>query len=512
MHVKILRNNIQFTPDPSRIIPRFICTSENRSIEIIRTVLAMPENEVNNALNTLLREFSTRHRNITRTFEKQINKLSPVFKRLGVNVNELSFPVKALIGSCFTREYSIESVAFCNPSMIEDPDQTELGKDEKRVIISFGATGEGHISSIVFRSGILDRDNNLTLEHIGKMLAEPDVIKRNIYNKKIFTEKLGVILDHENAISPAYILDKLGDTFTFGELMRCLRDAKDPNSMEKELLVNQIMWLASSHYEIDFSIDSAISERVIFPISKAEQQGIEDARFVKFTDDNGEITYYATYSANDGVTVMPKLIKTTDFYHFTVLPMYGEIVRNKGMALFPRKINGKYAMLCQIDEVSNYIAFSDSINIWRDATLIQESKYPWELLRIGNAGSPIETEAGWLVLSHAVGPMGKCVISASLFEIDNPAKEAGRLNVPLITPNDSEREGPVPNIIFSCGSIIHGENLIIPYSNSNRTSTFATVNLKELLAELKSVEKVEYKTTVGTIEKNVKAKTEMRVA
>jgi predicted GH43/DUF377 family glycosyl hydrolase len=480
MHVKVIRKNTQFLPDSSRIIPRFLFASEDRSIEIINTVLAMTETEVNNTLNPLLRDFSTRHRNITRTFEKHVEKLSGIFKMLQIDVNELSYTRKALIGSYFTMEYSIESAAFYNPSMVEDPDQTELSRDEKRVIISFRATGEGHVSSIVFRSGILDRHNNLTMEPVGKMLAEADVIKRNIYNKKIFKEKLGVILDHENAIPPDFILEKLGDNFTFGELMRCLKDANGSSSMEKELLINQVMWLASSHYEIDFSIDSAISERVIFPVSKAERKGIEDARFVKFTEDNGEITYYATYTANDGVTIMPKLIKTTDFYHFTVLPMYGEIVRNKGMALFPRKINGKYAMLCRIDGVSNYIAYSDSVNIWREAILIQQPKYPWEVL----------------------------------FDLDNPEKEIGRLSAPLIMPNETEREGAVPNAIFSCGSMIHGEDLIIPYAMSDHTSTYATVNLAELLNELKGLEIPGRQSMVQAIERKVipEKKSEMKVA
>lgn len=514
MHVKVIRKGTQFSPDSTRIIPRFLFTPENRSIEIIKTVLAMTENEVSQTLNPLLRDFATRHRNITRTFEKHIEKLSDTLKLLGIDVNELSSSRKALIGSFFTTEYSIESVAFYNPSIIEDPDQTELDKGEKRVILSFRATGEGHISSIVFRSGVLDRNNNLTVEPVGRMLAEADVIKRHVYNKKSFQEKLVEMQEKENTISPAFILDKLGDTFTFGELMRCLKNANELNSFPEKMIINQAMWLASTHYELDFSIDSSISERVIFPISKSEQKGIEDARFVKFTEDNGDTVYYATYTANNGETIMPKLIKTTDFYHFKVMPMYGEIVRNKGMALFPRKINGKYAMLCRVDGVSNFIAYSDSINIWRKAKLIQQPKYPWELLQIGNAGSPIETEDGWLLITHAVGPMNKRVISASLFELDNPEKEIGRLDVPLIIPNETEREGSVPNAIFSCGSIIHGKDLIIPYAMSDHTSTYATVNLNELLNELKGVENTSHNTVLGSIERSVRIDTEseMRVA
>lgn len=514
MQVKVIRKDTLFSPDPSRIIPRFLFTTESRSIEIVKTVLAMTETEVNNAINPLLRDFSTRHRNITRIFEKHIKRLTHIFNLLEIDVNELSLSRKALIGSCFTMEYSIESAAFYNPSIMEDPDQTELRKDEKRVIICFRATGEGHISSIVFRSGILDRNNNLTVEPVGKMLAEADVIKQSVYNKKTFMAKLGEMPGHENAVSSAFILDKLADSFTYDELMQCLNEVKQTQPPSMEVLINQMMWLASTHYEIDFSIDSAISERVIFPISATEKNGIEDARFVKFTDDNGEVTYYATITSHDGENIMPKLIKTTDFYHFEIVPMYGEIVQNKGMALFPRKINGKFAMLCRTDGVNNFIAFSDTINIWREAELIQEPKYSWELLQIGNAGSPIETEDGWLVITQAVGPMKKCVISASLFELDNPGKEINRLKAPLIMPNESEREGYVPNVLFSCGSIIHGKDVVIPYAMSDHSSTYATVNLKELLNELKGIENAGRKTSVGTIERSVNIDNagELRVA
>lgn len=324
------------------------------------------------------------------------------------------------------------------------------------------------------------------MEPVGRMPAEADVIKRNVYNKRTFLDKLSVIQAPENIILTAKMLNKLGENFTYGELIRCLKEQQGKLVLPSEAVMSQIMWLVSSHYEVDFSIDSSISERVIFPVSSAEQKGIEDARFVKFTEDDGEVTFYATYTANDGTFIMPKLIKTNDFYHFKVIPIYGEIAGNKGMALFPRKINGRYAMLCRIDDVNNYISYSDDINVWRDAELIQKPRYPWEILQIGNAGSPIETEAGWLVITHAVGPMGKCVISASLFDLNDPAM-TGRLR-PLIMPDESEREGYVPNVIFSCGSIIHNENLIIPYSKSDQTSTYASVNLKDLMNELKGIE------------------------
>jgi predicted GH43/DUF377 family glycosyl hydrolase len=410
-----------------------------------------------------------------------------VLGEMNINPEDIEDHLKVLIGSYFTKEYSIESAAFFNPSIIEAPDQSELHVGEKRVILSFRATGEGHISSIVFRSGILDKNSDLLIEPVGKMLDEAENIKRHIYDKTAFVTELNELQDNNKKIS-SIVFSKLGENFTYGELARSVKETKRELelSTSKEKQVNQILWLASSHYEIKFSLDTAISERVIFPVSANERNGIEDARFVKFIDDNGEATYYATYTAYDGLSILPKLIETKDFYHFNIKPINGEIGRNKGMALFPRKINGKYAMLCRIDGVNNYIAFSDDINIWHEAKLIQEPKYPWEFVQIGNCGSPIETSEGWLVLTHAVGPMREYVLGASLFDIDNPEKEIGRLKTPLMTPNEKERDGYVPNVIYTCGAIVHNGMLGIPYAMSDYASAFASVNLEELLKELKN--------------------------
>jgi predicted GH43/DUF377 family glycosyl hydrolase len=385
-------------------------------------------------------------------------------------------------------EYSIESAAFFNPSIVEHPDQTETGPGEKRVILSFRATGEGHISSIVFRTGILDKDNDLTLERTGNMLEEAEHIRRHVYEKKMFSMKLDEMLGVHGIIPPNIILDRLNDEFTYGELRECIEEARKAIhlTIDREFLFNQIIWLASSHYELEFSLDTNISERVIFPVSIHEKNGIEDARFVKFRENSDQVIYYATYTAYDGTTILPKLLETRDFYHFKVLPLHGEIARNKGMAMFPRKVNGKYAMLCRLDGFNNYIAFSDNITIWREAKLIQQPRFPWELIQIGNCGSPIETEEGWLVITHGVGPMREYVLSASLFDLDNPEKELGRLNTPLIIPNIEEREGYVPNVVYSCGSIIHNDDVIIPYAMSDYASTYAAVNLRELLNELKN--------------------------
>lgn len=491
MQIKVRKKNVEFLPDTTRVIARFYFTGEQRAINTIGSVVKMTDSEVKHSLNQVLRDYSLRHRNISKIFINHYNKVSHLLHHLKVDPIKLDFSLKILIGSYFTMEYSIESAAFFNPSIIEHPDQSETGLDEKRVIISFRATGEGHISSIVFRTGVLDKNNNLTIEPVGRMLQEAEHIRRHTYNKKNFKSKLDEMRDFRANIPPGLILDKLNDEFTYGDLRSCVKEASKTLILEpeKENLFNQIIWLASSHYELEFSLDTNISERVIFPVSANEKKGIEDARFVKFADDKGKVTYYATYTAYDGSSILPKILQTKDFYHFKILPVHGEIAQNKGMAIFPRKVNGKYAMLCRIDGFNNYISFSDNITIWREAKLIQTPKYPWELIQIGNCGSPIETEEGWLLITHGVGPMREYVLGASLLDIKNPEKEIGRLETPLLVPDAKEREGYVPNVVYSCGSIIHNNDLIVPYAMSDYASTYATVNLRELLAKLKDSNK-----------------------
>ncbi len=488
MQVKVNRKDIKFYPDASRKIARFLYTGDKRALKTIHSVLDMSEKSVSQTLSPVLRDFSLRHRNISKIFEKHFNRVAHLLKQLGIEPDSLDIPQKILIGSYFTMEYSIESAAFFNPSIVEHPDQSETNADEKRVILSFRATGEGHISSIVFRTGVLDQTNNLSIEPVGNMLEEAEHIRRHVYEKRSFIRKLNEMKDVQAIIPSGLILDKLNDTFTYGELRDCINEARKSLHLtaEKEALFNQIIWLASSHYELEFSMDTNISERVIFPVSANEKNGVEDARFVKFTDDNKVSNYYATYTAYDGTTIMPKMLDTRDFYHFRILPLHGEIAQNKGMALFPRKVNGKYAMLCRLDGFNNYISFSDNISIWHEAKLLQQPKFPWEFIQIGNCGSPIETIEGWLVITHGVGPMREYVIGASLFDLQNPEKEIGRLKSPLLMPNSQEREGYVPNVVYSCGSMIHNDDLIIPYAMSDYASTYATVNLKELLNELKN--------------------------
>lgn len=351
--------------------------------------------------------------------------------------------------------------------------------------MSFRATGEGHLSSIVFRSGVLDQNNELTFEPAGSLVDIPEAVKRHVYDKASFIEKLHETGVYEDVIEP--VMGRLSETFIYGELQASIEvELHDPKiSRTRREKIETVNWVASSHYEITFSMDTAISERVIFPISYTESNGIEDARFVRFTSENGKIRYYATYTAYNGYTILPKLIETEDFYHFKVLPLHGSQAKRKGMALFPRKVGGKYAMLGRIDGINNYVMLSDSIHIWTEAMLIQEPEYPWEFVQLGNCGSPLETEEGWIVVIHGVGPMRQYSLGLVLLDLDDPTKVIGHLSEPVITANDKEREGYVPNVVYSCGSLIHNNEIVIPYGISDSATTFASVSLDEALEELK---------------------------
>jgi predicted GH43/DUF377 family glycosyl hydrolase/CheY-like chemotaxis protein len=491
MSTAIKRKPIRFYSDPKRVIVRFFFPGpESRVLSIIQKVIEMPEEAARLSLNRALRDFSARHRNISRLFQKHFNRTTDILGNRADDLNNLSINKKLLIGAYFSSEYSIESAAFFNPSMVEDPDQTGLQEGQKRVIISFRATGEGHVSSIAFRGGILDANNNLELMPTGRLIDEAETINNWTYNKdsffKDFSEVYGACeLPNENEVV-GHIEKKLNQDFGYTELYTAIDETKRELKLDDfQLKMLELMsWLGDSHYSISFSLDTSISDRVIFPISPAESNGIEDARFVKFTEDDGLERYYATYTAYNGVSIMPMLIETLDFYHFEVRPIHGENAQNKGMALFPRKIKGKYAMLARIDGINNYIMFSDSINLWHEAVELQSPKFPWEFIQVGNCGSPIETEFGWLVITHGVGPVRKYVISAILLDLDDPTIVIGQLNEPLLSPNEEEREGYVPNVVYSCGSIINNDELVVPYAMSDTASTYATLSVKELLTNL----------------------------
>jgi predicted GH43/DUF377 family glycosyl hydrolase len=485
MRVSVIRKNVKFTPDSSRVVARYFVNGSERTQKMLSRLMALNDSQVTHALEHTLRQFASRHRNISRIFFKHCANIQGIIEGMQISYAGLSEERKMLIGSYCTMEYSIESAAFFNPSIVEDFDQLYLEKGEKRIIISFRATGEGHISSIVFRRGILDMNNDLQVMKVGDHIDKAEISHKKLYNKKRFVKKL-VEMNIPDKYSTT-IMEGLPEKFEY----YILKDAVgkllgDPTiSAERRMALEEVTWLADSFYDLQFKHDSDITERVIFPVSDSESRGIEDARFVRFIDDDNTEKIYATYTAYNGHTILPKLLSTENFYTFRVMPLHGVGAQNKNLAMFPKKINGKYAMLARIDGVNNYLMYSDRPTVWNKPVIIQEPRFPWEFTQIGNCGSPLWTPEGWLVISHGVGPMRQYCIGASLFDHNDPSKEIGRLKEPLLTPREDEREGYVPNVVYSCGSIIHNESLILPYAVSDYSSTYGVVNMSELLEALK---------------------------
>ncbi|MFV5695950.1 glycoside hydrolase family 130 protein [Flavobacterium sp. LB3P122] len=485
MRVSVIRKNVIFSPDSKRVVARYFINGDKRTQKMVSHIMMLDEKQVVETLEHTLREFARRHRNISSTFFRHCEKIRGIIEGMQINYDGLSAERKMLIGSYCTMEYAIESAAFFNPSIVADFDQSGLEIGEKRIVISFRATGEGHISSIVFRRGILDKNNNLHVMKIGNNIDKAEIVHKTLYNKERFLIKLAEM--HTSNKYSAHIMQELPNEFEYAVLKSMVTKALcDPMiRQERRTALEEVIWLADSFYDLQFKHDSDITERVIFPISDSESRGIEDARFVCFMDDDQSCKVMATYTAYNGHVILPKLISTEDFYTFRVMPLYGVGAENKNLALFPRKIKGKYAMLSRIDGVNNYLMFSDRATQWNDPVLLQEPRYPWEFTQIGNCGSPLWTEEGWLVLTHGVGTMRRYCIGASLFDLDDPSKEIGRLKEPLLSPLEDEREGYVPNVVYSCGSIIHNNSLILPYAVSDYSSTYAVVDMLELMDALK---------------------------
>ncbi|SHM20721.1 glycoside hydrolase family 130 protein [Flavobacterium xinjiangense] len=485
MRVPVIRKNIIFTPDSKRVVARYFMNGDQRTQQMVSRIMMLDEKQVIDTLEHTLREFARRHRNISSIFFKHCEKIRSIIEGMQIDYDGLSQERKMLIGSYCTMEYAIESAAIFNPSIVEDFDQSDLEEGEKRVIISFRATGEGHISSIVFRRGILDKNNNLRVMKIGNNIDKAEIVHKTLYNKERFLMKLAEM--HTSDKYSTRIMQDLPDEFEYAILKSLVNKAlSDPMiRQERRTALEEVIWLADSFYDLQFKHDSDITERVIFPISDSESRGIEDARFVRFVDDDKSDKVMATYTAYNGHVILPKLISTEDFYTFRVMPLYGIGAQNKNLALFPRKIKGKYAMLSRIDGVNNYLMYSERPTQWNDPVILQEPRYTWEFTQIGNCGSPLWTEEGWLVITHGVGAMRRYCIGASLFDLDDPSKEIGRLKEPLLSPLEDEREGYVPNVVYSCGSIIHNNSLILPYAVSDYSSTYGVVDLVELIEALK---------------------------
>jgi len=481
--LKIQRRKERFFSESSRVITRFYMPGSVEQIShIIQRVLALSEDDVKQSLDQIITDFSTRHKDIWEVFDRNFNEVKNYIPDGTVLSEERRF----LIGACFTHEYAIQAAAFFNPSIVMHTNQSNLKQGCVRFIMSFRSTGEGHISSIEFRSGILDERNKIHFDEVSRFVETPEVIKNPTFDKYVFQLKLED-MESKNEVSDE-ILKDLSDRFSFYELETAIQREFDAHRGERLPLlhdtVEKILWLARSNYELRFRKDKRISEKVIFPVSENESRGIEDARFVHFYNGDDEPIYYATYTAYNGFNILPMLLETRDFNTFKIRTLNGDAVQNKGMALFPRKINGKYMMISRQDGENMFIMSSDNIHFWQKAELLQKPEYLWEFIQIGNCGSPLETAEGWILLTHGVGPMRKYCIGACLLDLEDPTKVIGRLSEPLLSPTEEEREGYVPNVLYTCGSIFHNNDLIIPYSMSDTSSGIAVVPVEDLLSSM----------------------------
>jgi predicted GH43/DUF377 family glycosyl hydrolase len=480
--IDVNRSTVILDPDRTHVLARpFRLMSDQRSSKISARVMALPESEVHTLLAGVRAEFGDRQVKIDEFLRRRFDAVSSL-----INGRPLSEERKLLLGGYFTHEYSLEAAALFNPSMVPHPDQSDVPPGSLRFILSLRATAEGHVSSIAFRSGMLDASSNITMDVPSRYSLEPMQVPNSAFEKPLFERKLNEL--HLMGDFNREVLNGLPDTFTMKELRASIaRSAEKLPPDEQETtksVARETLMLASSNYEVQFPLESELSERVLFPVTPSQSNGIEDARFVFFHQDDGTQTYYATYTAYDGRMILPQFLETSDFLRFKFITLNGRAVENKGMALFPRKIGGLYAMLGRQDAENIYVMFSDHLHFWHNMKLILEPAFPWEFIQLGNCGSPIETEAGWLIISHGVGPMRKYCIGAFLLDRNDPTKVIGRLPEPLIKPNANERDGYVPNVVYSCGSLVHNKQLIIPYGISDYATTFATIPLEQVLAAM----------------------------
>ncbi|MBL0313232.1 MAG: glycoside hydrolase family 130 protein [Holophagaceae bacterium] len=482
--ITLRRLEILLVPESARVLIRpFIPSSAHRITTIIGRALALSEEDTARDLDAVLKEFDSRHIDMQSPLLANYERVVPyIFTQ-----RPLSPARKLLIGALFSGEYALESAALFNPSIVPHPDQAGVPEGGLRFVMSLRATGEGHISSIEFRTGLIAPDGSICLEPVSRFVSVAEIEPNPSYQKTPFIVKL-----HEMGFDNSHtttVMETLGEGFTRSELnksvLRIRRETK-PLTEELKSTLRCIQWLADSNYEMNFSPKLAMSERIIFPVSANESNGIEDARFVRFTEDDGTVMYYATYTAYNGHAILPQLIETQDFLHFRVLTLNGTAVQNKGMAFFPRRIDGSYAMLSRQDDENLFIMFSDNPHYWSDSQMLLRPVEMWESVKIGNCGSPIETEAGWLVITHGVGPMRKYCIGAALLDLHDPTKVIGRLREPLLAPEGTGREGYVPNVVYSCGSLVHGRDLILPFAMSDRATAIVSISLDELLAALQS--------------------------
>lgn len=467
--------------DASVITLPFLAGSATRLSELVGRIANLPEEEAECCLNEVCGRFKHRHENLDVVFLEHFGLAS----RLTGFTERISAVKQLLIGSYFTMEYSFQSTAVFNPSIVAHPDQTNVPEGAVRFIMSLRATGEGHVSSTMFRTGTIEADETVVMDPPPRYSARTRLAPDHSYDKALFRRKLAEMSVNQYATD--VILDRLGDAFTFMELEQSIQAVQEAGIVDGELrdAVDSMLYLARSNYQLKLAADADVSHLVLFPNSDSESRGIEDARLVRFVDDDASVMYYGTYTAYNGTHFLPMLFETADFKRVRIHTLNGACAINKGLALFPRRIDGHYAMCSRVDGHRLFIMYSDMIHFWETAEPIAEPKYSWELRLIGNCGSPIETDEGWLLLTHGVGPMRQYAIGAMLFDLDNPAIMIGRLKHPLIVPPEEEREGYVPNVVYSCGALRVRDRIYIPYAIADEKTRMASVSLGGLLGQIK---------------------------
>lgn len=473
---------IHIRPDSSRMLARPFVPADRTSLRrMIERALMLTEEETNERLALLRVQFAGRHPRLEQAWERHYARVAPHVPYDG----SLSSERRLYIGALFSGEYALESAALFNPSMVPHPDQSGLGPGALRFILSLRATGEGHISSITFRTGVIGPDHAIVVEQASRFVSAPDLNPDPSFLRGDFSRQLRE-MGFDN-VWCRRLLASLGDRFSRSELRAAMHTATGgtrPSAPEARRTAECIRWLTEVNYEVHFDPATPLAERVIFPVSSSESNGMEDARFVRFVDDDGCATYFATYTAYDGRSIMPQLLETADFLSFRSITLNGAVVRNKGMALFPRRVAGRYAMLGRLDDENLYLMYSDDPHRWEEAELLRRPREAWEAVKIGNCGSPIETPAGWLVLTHGVGPMRRYCIGALLLDLDDPSVVLGHLATPLIEPDEQLRDGYVPNVVYSCGSLVHQGRLILPHGLSDTSTAISIVDLEALLGVL----------------------------
>lgn len=472
---------IRILPSSTRTLIRpFVPGSPSQVDHILFRIFSIPQQEWRKILEAIYERIGLSD-----------SILRPVFIRHFDNIRhcipsnmEMTGEQKEFIGAYFTQQYSLESTALFNPSIISHPVQDKKGVT--KFIMSLRAIGEGHISSITFMEGEVDKAFNIALKENSPVIYEPQR-EEHLYEKALFIKKsneLGILSNLNKDI-----FEHLHEYFSLGELEETISKKRNSNisasNLELENSLNNIRMLALSNFTLKFSTDD-ISERAIYPASPSQSNGLEDARFVRFTDDDGRIMYYATFTAYDGRTVMPEMLETTDFKEFKVSTLNGPAAKNKGMALFPRKVNGAYMMLGRQDNESLYVMSSDNPYFWYDYRPLVKPTYNWELIQIGNCGSPVEIDEGWLVITHGVGPVRTYSIGAMLLDKNKPWRVIGRLKNPLLEPTKEERAGYVPNVLYTCGAMAIGRTLVLPYAVGDVVTTFALVSIDEIIENIKS--------------------------